>query len=398
MVESLTYCTVCFESFDREDRVALVMSCGHTFCKACILLIPEPVRCPYCRAQETRDIADLPKNFLVYQIQTQTLPHQEIPICEHACHQFYCKVCKYPICVDCVVLHSTHGLMHLRDPALETQIRAYLEQIYTQLSKKLEEVRLRKAKAAELVQRLETEYQGNSELIRAEFEKMRQQVQEQEAAYIQAIGQLYQSVLRENQEIDNISVAKDVKVTIDEGWIKSNFQHLGNVGVMCPSRQELSVKRSSNFKAVNWKYSGRIDALTFEVDRDVRLVGIGVSTPYKPQKLTTVDEMKILRGASTHSDVVYLHSFPVPVPANLGAGVQKISFETIVPIEREAKYTIYLKMSGSKTYKCVDALTQVVARDKTKFLFSNTVFVRGDESNRTDVQCGPIVELFYLSS
>jgi hypothetical protein len=158
------------------------------------------------------------------------------------------------------------------------------------------------------------------------------------------------------------------------------------------------VHRSSNIKAVNWKYSGRIDALTFDVDRDIKFMGIGVSTPYKLNKSTTVDELKILRGSSTHSDVIYLHSFPVQVTANLTTGIGKISFEAAVLLEREVKYTIYLKMSGSKTYKCVDAMATVVARDRTKFTFSNTAFARGDESNRTDVQCGPIVDLYYLTN
>ncbi len=74
-----------------------------------------------------------------------------------------------------------------------------------------------------------------------------------------------------------------------------------------------------------------------------------------------------------------------------------MSFETIVKLDADTDYTIYLKISGAKTVKCVDSLTTVKARDGTTFQFSNTIFVQGDESNRTDVQCGPVVDFCYLT-
>lgn len=40
-------------------------------------------------------------------------------------------------------------------------------------------------------------------------------------------------------------------------------------------------------------------------------------------------------------------------------------------------------------------MSNVTGRDGTVFTFSNTTFVAGDESNRTDVQCGPLVDFYY---
>lgn len=156
------------------------------------------------------------------------------------------------------------------------------------------------------------------------------------------------------------------------------------------------MRRARNVKALNWKYSGRIDALSFKVSNLLYLTGIGVCTPYKNDKQVDIDEMKVIKGQGTRDEVSYLHSFPVEIQADFVDGVQHVAFETLVKLEPDVVYTLYLKLSGAKTFKCVDSQQIVEGRDSTRFHFFNTNFVKGDESNRTDVQCGPIADFYYV--
>ena len=76
--------------------------------------------------------------------------------------------------------------------------------------------------------------------------------------------------------------------------------------------------------------------------------------------------------------MVYLHSYPVRLTADFAAGVTHVPFEALAKVEPNEFYTIYLKLSGAKTFKCVDSSHIVDGRDNTRFEFSNTTFLKGD--------------------
>ena len=394
MVESLTFCSVCFEEYNKEERVPLLVSCGHTFCRSCLVLLPEPLKCPHCRYTETRSMADLPKNFLVYQIQAQLNP-TDLPMCDHEELLFYCKVCKYPICVNCVVHHSNHGQLSLTDPELPTLINNHLDQIKSAYLFRMEECKKRKETSEAMLKDWRESYEANKNLIQSTFKRMRDSVENEEHHYLEKINSLFQRMC--NQQDDNLQNSYKVEIQVDNDWIWSNFRKLGNIGIFNPARQEFLVRRSRNVKALNWKYSGRIDALSFKTDKEVYLTAIGVCTPYKLDKVTNINEIKILRGQTTRSEVVYLHSKTFGIVVDFNAGVMKVPLEATVKILPNEFYTLYLKISGAKTFKCVDSLVSAKGRDDTRFQFINTTFVKDDESNRTDILCGPLVDFYYVS-
>ena len=396
MVESLAYCAVCFEEYDHEERVPLMLiSCGHTFCRCCLMLLPEPLRCPYCMNLESHSLSELPKNILIYQIQAQLNPN-EVDMCRHEDLLFYCKICKYPLCLNCVVKHSNHGLVNLSDPQLKELVDSHIEQIKKAYRFRINECEKRKQIAEEMLSKWQTNYEQNRELIQNKFEAMQRAVENQEQYFLDHIAQLFQKMSSGNERDDNLQNNYRVDVNIDQDWLMSNLSQVGNISLNNPDRQEFKIRRSRNVKALNWKYSGRIDALAFKVSREVYLSGLGVSTPYKTDKETTIAEMKVLRGNTTRSEVIYLHSFPFRLEVDFASGVCKVPFETLVHIQPNTLHTVYLKMAGAKTFKCVDSFTSVTGRDNTQFTFSNAQFVQGDESNRTDIQCGPIVDFYYV--
>jgi hypothetical protein len=171
-------------------------------------------------------------------------------------------------------------------------------------------------------------YEENHQLIKQTFAKMRENVETEEHFYLEKINSLFQKMC--NQQDDNLQTSYKVEVLVDDEWIWSNFKKIGNIGIFNPSRQECLIRRSRNVKALNWKYSGRIDALSFKVDKEIYLCAIGVCTPYKLDKETTINEIKILRGQTTRSEVVYLHSKVFKIVVDFTTGVCRVPLEAII--------------------------------------------------------------------
>mmetsp|Transcript_8611 Transcript_8611/g.16886 ORF Transcript_8611/g.16886 Transcript_8611/m.16886 type:complete len:336 (+) Transcript_8611:700-1707(+) len=58
-------CVICFEKYDAEARRPLMLQCGHSFCKDCLVRIDNHVAitCPSCRLDDHRSIDRLPVNY-----------------------------------------------------------------------------------------------------------------------------------------------------------------------------------------------------------------------------------------------------------------------------------------------------------------------------------------------
>eukprot|EP00301_Raphidiophrys_heterophryoidea_P013387 c20791_g1_i1.p1 GENE.c20791_g1_i1~~c20791_g1_i1.p1 ORF type:complete len:283 (+),score=47.85 c20791_g1_i1:39-851(+) len=80
-------CTICFERFRAfgEDRIPVVLPCGHTFCRSCINELcarstKPQIECPTCRANVSCPPgSNFPKNFLVIEAMTSNSTRCEKP-------------------------------------------------------------------------------------------------------------------------------------------------------------------------------------------------------------------------------------------------------------------------------------------------------------------------------
>ena len=128
-------CPVCRENFDGEDLCPRLLSCGHTFCSACLeRIFVYTIRCPTCSHVDTplAGVAGLRKNYYLLGL-INSVPHhggaEGLPICEfcennHPANS-YCLDCDEDMCRDAGRFHTRnktscgHRIVSLESSAVE---------------------------------------------------------------------------------------------------------------------------------------------------------------------------------------------------------------------------------------------------------------------------------------
>ena len=67
-------CDICFEEYNDTNHLPVQLSCGHTFCKCCLIDLKSRnsiLECPHDRTAETREISSIPRNYLVLDMISQ---------------------------------------------------------------------------------------------------------------------------------------------------------------------------------------------------------------------------------------------------------------------------------------------------------------------------------------
>ncbi len=65
-LNTLFECTICFQSYDADFHVPLILSCGHNICSSSVekLYNNTILKCPICRQNNVyQDIDDISPNF-----------------------------------------------------------------------------------------------------------------------------------------------------------------------------------------------------------------------------------------------------------------------------------------------------------------------------------------------
>ena len=196
------------------------------------------------------------------------------------------------------------------------------------------------------------------------------------------------------KELDTYNISK-LQVSLQE----DNLERLikANIKVCLGNPSEVMIRRTNITRALKWRYTGeRIDAITFSVNKDIKLTAVGVCTPYKLNRTTYIKEFLVLKGGNTNSACAYRHSQRVSMQYNSEFSTYKIPMESQVLIKRDKKYTVYFLIEGSHTYKCVDCIPNVEGPDRVIWTFVNSMFSQNHQSNRCDTVCGPIADFYFM--
>ena len=98
-------CCICECEYNREDKKPLMLKCGHSYCKACLLQVKESRSlCPHC-CQDWSDVpvASLP---FCYQMVEDVI---ELRCSEHRDQLvIWCESCSMKVCVSCLKYSHNH--------------------------------------------------------------------------------------------------------------------------------------------------------------------------------------------------------------------------------------------------------------------------------------------------
>ena len=115
-MEDYLSCPVCLEIFDFSIRTPLLLCCGHTLCKLCVIEIAKKsLICPFDRALDCRVLDTIPKNITLLQIISHKSAKKSFPCSFHFTKKikFYCFSCKIGFCTFCMPDHTSHAWVDL---------------------------------------------------------------------------------------------------------------------------------------------------------------------------------------------------------------------------------------------------------------------------------------------
>ncbi|XP_045566628.1 nuclear factor 7, brain [Salmo salar] len=191
-------CAVCCDIF--KDPV--ILSCSHSFCKACLLEYcrgKAEQECPVCRRRSSR--ADPPCNLVLKNLCEAFLQERrrrDSGESEERCNlhneklKLFCLDDKQPICVVCQASrkHKNHNCCPIDEAAQDH--REELQTVLKPLQKKLKVFNEVKEICDETAKHIKSKAQSTEILIRKAFEKLHQFLREEEEVRI--------AVLREEEE------------------------------------------------------------------------------------------------------------------------------------------------------------------------------------------------------
>ena len=115
-------CTLCYDSFNQLDRQPMILSCGHSFCKQCILRIEKKygnqIECPFkCSFGSGYQIRAKPNITVLELIKKKKLGTEFYGLCpKHPINvqRLICRTCRVELCEECVSGHSGHEFEKLK--------------------------------------------------------------------------------------------------------------------------------------------------------------------------------------------------------------------------------------------------------------------------------------------
>ena len=125
------FCCICEDVYNLEEKKPLLLPCSHTFCRTCLLQLKSTNNdlCPLCRASwACQSVDSLPfvrqlavsSDKISTKTKVQSSPNQNICIEHNSKLIAWCKICKVPICIDCVNTgHKSCGWVSIKKKTAE---------------------------------------------------------------------------------------------------------------------------------------------------------------------------------------------------------------------------------------------------------------------------------------
>ncbi|KAG5847981.1 hypothetical protein ANANG_G00132030 [Anguilla anguilla] len=193
LLEEELSCPVCSEIF----RDPVVLSCSHSFCKACLQQYWEQKgsqECPVCRRRSSRDqppislsLRNTCEAFLKERSQRAKAGSEVLCSLHSEKLKLFCLVDQIPVCVICQTSrkHANHELLPVQEAAED-----YKEKLRTALAplqEKLKAFNAVKLVCDQTAEHIKSQAQHTERQIKMEFEKLQQFLKDEETARVTAL-------------------------------------------------------------------------------------------------------------------------------------------------------------------------------------------------------------------
>ncbi|XP_039373196.1 tripartite motif-containing protein 10-like [Mauremys reevesii] len=205
-LQEAVICSICLASFN--DPVILI-KCGHNFCRSCItqyckdFKTSPPYPCPQCREpfregefqanRELRNVVEITKKIPEPRGKKACEKHEELL-------KLFCEVDQTPICLVCRESrsHKDHSVLPIEEAALDykEQIQRHLES----LKKERDEILSCKSSGENTSQELLKQLKTGRQKIVAEFQQLRQFLEEQERLQLEELEELKKEIENRGDE------------------------------------------------------------------------------------------------------------------------------------------------------------------------------------------------------
>ncbi|OMJ72053.1 hypothetical protein SteCoe_29584 [Stentor coeruleus] len=134
-MESVIECIVCLEHYNSFEKLPLILTCGHTLCKECILRMNSgclSIKCPIDRKIETKNSKQLTVNYAILQIlnlHRSGIPSRENCIIHSQPITMICKTCSSNCCYKCIRSHSGHDVYDADHPVILNEIENNIKKV-----------------------------------------------------------------------------------------------------------------------------------------------------------------------------------------------------------------------------------------------------------------------------
>ncbi|XP_061098747.1 E3 ubiquitin-protein ligase TRIM35-like [Conger conger] len=193
LLEEELSCPVCSEIF----RDPVVLSCSHSFCKACLQQYWDQkgsLDCPVCRRRSSKELPlinlslrNICEAFLKERSQRAKAGSEVFCSLHSEKLKVFCLNDQIPICVICQISkkHENHKMRPVQEAAEE--YKAKLRTALAPLQEKLEAFNAVKLICDQTAEHIKSQAQHTERQIKMEFEKLQQFLKDEEAARITAL-------------------------------------------------------------------------------------------------------------------------------------------------------------------------------------------------------------------
>jgi hypothetical protein len=135
MGDDILSCPICLERFNESAHCPLILGCGHSFCRECIVSLhtnKREIKCPHCNQVDSRTPEKLPKNFIICDmlLKAMLLSNSESDPWKCKSHtgetlSYISLRSKEIFCPDCLVNRNHSDIVPLNAHLITSQLKKF---------------------------------------------------------------------------------------------------------------------------------------------------------------------------------------------------------------------------------------------------------------------------------